>query len=85
MLGAPDLAIEVASPSTALLDRVNKYEKYAEAGVQEYWIVNVEMGTVQVSVLESGTFRSLGIFSGQQTLPSRIVPNLPVRAEQFFS
>lgn len=85
MLGAPDLAIEVASPSTALLDRVSKYEKYAEAGVQEYWIVNVEAGTVQVSVLEAGAYRSLGIFRGQQTLPSRIVPNLPVRVEQFFS
>jgi Uma2 family endonuclease len=85
MIGAPDLVVEVASPSTALLDRVSKYERYAEAGVQEYWIVNVEAGTVQVSVLEAGGYHSLGTFRGQQTLPSRIVPNLPVRVEQFFS
>lgn len=85
MRGAPDLVVEVASPSTALLDRVSKYEKYAEAGVQEYWIVNVEAGTVQVSVLEADGYHSLGTFRGQQTLPSRIVPNLPVRVEQFFS
>ena len=85
MIGAPDLVVEVASPSTAFLDRVSKYEKYAEAGVQEYWIVNVEAGTVQVSVLESGEYHSLGIFRGQQTLASRVVPNLPVRVEQFFS
>lgn len=85
IVGAPDLVVEVASPSTAFLDRVSKYEKYAEAGVQEYWIVNVEAGTVQVSVLESGEYHSLGIFRGQQTLASRVVPNLPVRVEQFFS
>jgi Uma2 family endonuclease len=85
MIGAPDLTVEVASPSTALLDRVSKYEKYAEAGVQEYWIVNVEAGTVQVSVLEAGGYRSLGIFRGKQTIPSRVVANLPVRVEQFFS
>lgn len=85
MIGAPDLVVEVASPSTALLDRVSKYERYAEAGVQEYWIVNVEAATVQVSVLEAGGYRSLGTFRGQQTIPSRIVANLPVRVEQFFS
>ncbi len=85
MIGAPDLVVEVASPSTALLDRVSKYERYAEAGVQEYWIVNVEAATVQVSVLEADGYRSLGTFRGQQTLPSRVVPNLPVRVEQFFS
>ena len=84
MIGAPDLVVEVASPSTAFVDRVSKHEKYAEAGVQEYWIVNSEAGTVQVSVLESGNYRSLGIFRGQQTLPSQIVPGLPIRVEQFF-
>lgn len=85
MIGAPDLVVEVASPSTALLDRVGKYERYAKAGVQEYWIVNVETATVQVSVLEAGGYHSLGTFQGQQTLPSQIVPNLPVHVEQFFS
>jgi Uma2 family endonuclease len=85
MVGPPDLAVEVASPSTALLDRVSKYERYAEAGVQEYWIVNVEAGTVQVSVLEAGGYRSLGTFRGKQNIPSRVVSNLPERVEQFFS
>ncbi len=84
IIGAPDLVVEVASPSTAFIDRVSKHEKYAEAGVQEYWIVNTEAGTVQVSVLESGKYRLLGIFRGQQTLPSQIVPGLPIRVEQFF-
>ena len=85
MIGAPDLVVEVASPSTALLDRVGKYERYAKAGVQEYWIVNVETATVQVSVLEAGGYHSLGTFQGQQTLHSQVVPNLPVHVEQFFS
>jgi Uma2 family endonuclease len=85
MIGAPDLVVEVTSPSTALLDRVSKYEKYAEAGVQEYWIVNVEAGTVQVSVLESGEYHSLDTFRGQQALATRVVPNLPMGVEQFFS
>ncbi len=83
--GAPDLAIEIASPSTAAYDRLTKYEKYAQAGIAEYWIVKPTRRTVEVLVLEHGEYRSLGIFSGQQTLPSRVVPGLPVMVEQFFA
>ncbi len=82
--GAPDLAVEIASPSTAAYDRLTKYERYAHAGITEYWIVKSVTRTVEVLVLEHGEYRSLGIFSGQQTLPSHIVPNLPVHVEQFF-
>ena len=32
IIGAPDLVVEVASPSTAAYDRLTKYEKYAQAG-----------------------------------------------------
>jgi len=84
IIGAPDLVVEVASPSTAAYDRLTKYERYAHAGITEYWIVKPTTRTVEVLVLEDGEYRSLGIFHGQQTLPSRVVPGLPVRVEQFF-
>ena len=38
--GAPDLIIEILSPSTEKNDRVLKYEEYMQAGVKEYWIVD---------------------------------------------
>ncbi len=84
IIGAPDLVVEVASPSTAAFDRLTKYDVYAHAGVVEYWIVKSAHRAVEVLVLENGEYRSLGIFSGQATLPSRVVPGLPVRVEQFF-
>jgi Uma2 family endonuclease len=84
IIGAPDLVVEVASPSTAVFDRVVKYEKYAHAGIAEYWIVKPTTRTVEILVVEGEEYRSLGIFSGEQTLPSRVVPELPVRVEQFF-
>jgi len=83
--GAPDLAVEIASPSTAAYDRLTKYEKYAQAGITEYWIVKPTRRTVEVLVLENGEYRSLGVFSEQATLPSRVIPGLPVRVEQFFA
>ena len=84
IIGAPDLVVEVASPSTAIYDRLTKYDAYARAGIAEYWIVKPNSRTVEVLVLEDGVYRSLGIFSGPATLPSQIVPDLPVHVEQFF-
>ena len=85
VIGAPDLVIELASPSTAAIDRLTKYELYARHGVSEYWIAKPDERTIEVMVLENGAYRSLGIFQGTQTLPSRIVPNLPVQVDQFFA
>ena len=84
IVGAPDLVVEVVSPGSGLMDRIAKYAVYARAGISEYWMVKPEGKTVEVFVLEAGEYRSLGVFGGQQTLPSRVVPGLLVRVEQFF-
>ena len=85
VVGAPDLVIEIASPSTAIHDRNRKYHLYAQAGVSEYWIAEPASKTVEVLVLESGEYRSLGIFRGKASLPSQIVPDIKaVPVERFF-
>ncbi len=55
--GAPDLVVEVLSPSTAVLDRGRKKDTYARAGVPEYWIVDPEARTIEVYRLERETHR----------------------------
>lgn len=84
IIGAPDLVIEVASPSTARHDLRTKLDAYTSARVPEYWVVNAEAQTVELLVLEHDTYISLGVFSGQTTLPSRVLADLPVEVEQFF-
>jgi Uma2 family endonuclease len=86
IIGAPDLVVEVASPSTTTYDRHNKYVAYTQARVPEYWIADPIAHTVEVLILEAGTYHSLGVFSGQATLPSKIVPGIAaVPIEQFFA
>ncbi len=46
--GAPDLVVEVLSPSNWFLDRRDKFELYAKAGVAEYWIVDTDERTIEV-------------------------------------
>lgn len=69
--GAPDLVIEVLSPSTARRDRKDKREIYTRHGVKELWLVNTELETIEVfdlakqpdqpvAVLENGTHPAIG-------------------------
>ena len=46
--GAPDLVVEVLSPSTRKKDMTIKLSKYAEAGVKEYWVIDPKKETVIV-------------------------------------
>lgn len=54
--GAPDLVVEVLSPSTAKHDRGYKKDIYEACGVQEYWIVNPADRSVEQYLLKNGRF-----------------------------
>ncbi len=84
IMGAPDLVVEIASPGTATYDRNTKLNTYAHYGVKEYWIAEPITRTVELLILEQGAYRTIGIYQGQAKLPSKIVPDLPVRIEEFF-
>jgi Uma2 family endonuclease len=49
--GAPDLIVEVLSPSNRTYDEQVKYRLYAEAGVREYWLVDPERETLAIFAL----------------------------------
>jgi Uma2 family endonuclease len=54
--GAPDLIIEILSPSNSRHDRIVKFRKYQEAGVREYWIVDPDQQVVEIHVLDQGSY-----------------------------
>ena len=54
--GAPDLVVEVLSPSTGRYDRGHKKDVYEKHGVREYWIVDPGNRMVEQYVLENGHF-----------------------------
>ncbi len=85
IVGAPDLVVEVSSPSTATHDRRGKMDAYARAGVSEYWIVDPAAESVDLFHLEGAAYESAGVIQGATLLPSRVLPDFPVRVEQFFA
>jgi Uma2 family endonuclease len=58
---------------------------YASTGVREYWIVDPLKETVEVMCLEGETYYAVGVFSGEQKIPSVVIPDFPVQVKQFFA
>lgn len=54
--GAPDLVVEVLSPSTGKRDKTVKKDVYARHGVGEYWLVDPMGKSVELYVLEDGAY-----------------------------
>ncbi|MBI4872247.1 MAG: Uma2 family endonuclease [Candidatus Riflebacteria bacterium] len=82
--GAPDLIVEVLSPGTARRDRTVKTLAYASSGVREYWLIAPDAACVTVLTLVGARYEELGLVSGARTIPSRVLPDLAVRAEELF-
>lgn len=61
--GAPDLVVEVLSPSTAKRDRGDKAKAYAQAGVRVYWIVSIETRSIEVYHNEEGRFELAQVYT----------------------
>jgi len=60
MEGPPDLCVEVISPSSATIDRVDKYEQYQSFGVGHYWIVDPDHRTIEAHRLVGGVYQPAG-------------------------
>ena len=64
---APALVVEVLSPSTRRHDRGLKARRYAELGVEHYWIVDPERKLLEFHRREHTTFRPLAEVDGDVT------------------
>lgn len=56
VFGAPDLVVEVLSPSTMKNDKGYKKDVYEQCGVLEYWLVDVNNKSVEQYLLQDGKF-----------------------------
>ena len=85
--GAPDLAVEVLSPSTRGRDLMVKRRVYRQFGVAEYWIVDPAQETIEIFRGGGSWFRaaeSLSRAAGPQTFFSPLFPGLVLSLNQIF-
>src|SRR4030065_1336158 len=74
--GAPDLAIEIISESTAYRDLVQKKKLYARFGVKEFWIVIPDEESIEVYILKDNTFLLYRTYSKNEILESPYLKGL---------
>lgn len=82
--GAPDLVVEILSPSTAELDKTTKLELYAQHGVREYWIADPDAKTIMVLLRGEHRFEVEGIYGKGHTLQSPTLEGFRVQMEEVF-
>ncbi len=84
LYGAPDLIIEILSPSTAHRDEGKKYDLYEQYGVHEYWIVDPVLKLVKVFTRKDEGFARVGVFGVEQTFVSPILNAQTVEVKLLF-
>jgi Uma2 family endonuclease len=83
--GAPDLCIEVLSPSTGLHDRHTKKSVYARCAVREYWIVDPIRESVAIYDLNEGAYILRAEASGDTFVASRVLTGFETPARTIFT
>jgi Uma2 family endonuclease len=82
---APDLVIEILSPSETYTYWSEKLQDYFVLGVPEVWLVDVDKRAIEVQVREAWGYRSLGWFAGEQVVPSRVLAGLELKPAEVFA
>jgi Uma2 family endonuclease len=83
--GAPDLIIEILSPSTRRHDRITKFELYRKAGVREYWIVDPDSKDVESFVLDGGRYFVKGYGTAEDNMKVDVLEGCIIDLSAVFS
>ena len=81
--GAPDLVIEILSPSTAKHDMMKKFTKYTEAGVREIWFADYEEQTI-LAYIKNDNGYTFDIYRSHDKITVGILPELTIDMKDIF-
>src|SRR5712691_238814 len=81
---APDLVVEVSSPTTRRLELVRKRDLYERFGVPEYWFVDLDADRVEVYRLQGERYERPMLFGRRETLESPRIPGFILSVENLL-
>lgn len=93
--GVPRFVVETLSPATSLKDKTVKKEKYAQLGIDEYWIVSPKERSVEVHYLSDGQYKLVGSYilvedaedenyNADTVLTLRAMPSVSIVLKEIF-
>ncbi len=83
--GAPDLAIEILSKTTAKYDLGVKRSVYARAGVEELWVIDPAKRTLALYRLEANPDTPAATYKGRQKFTTEVLPGLTIDLVEVFA
>ena len=83
-ISAPDMVIEVLSPSTSMRDRALKLELYQRTGVREYWIVDPEEKFLHTHILDNGRYY-IRCYTENETASVHILEDCEINLADVFA
>ncbi len=81
---APDLAVEILSPSTAATDRGRKMQMFARYGVREYWIIDPVKERLEIHTLARSGYELAQVATGPFPIRSPLLPQVEAPVESLF-
>ena len=81
---APDLVVEVSSPTTRRLELVRKRDLYERFGVLEYWFIDLDADRVEVYRLEGDRYIAPTIFGRSEALRSAQIPGFTLSVDELL-
>jgi len=84
--GAPDLVIEILSPSNKAYDRKTKLVAYEKAGIPELWYFDPEKKTAEIlNRGPDGRYAITAKLSGNDAIVSKVLRGLPLTLDEVFA
>jgi Uma2 family endonuclease len=86
--GAPDLVVEILSPSNRSHDMLLKFNKYLEAGVREYWVLDPDDKVLQVHTLiqnGSGNSYATSVYGAACKVKVGIFDDCNINLDEVFA
>jgi Uma2 family endonuclease len=81
--GAPDMVAEILSPSSSKHDRTTKFRKYQNAGVREYWMIDINEGFVDVAVFRADKKYTIARYMKNDVIESTVLAGFSVSVEEL--
>ncbi len=82
--GAPDICIEILSPSSAYKDSTDKLKLYELHGVREYWLVNPGNGTIMIYIHNDKFYEKPLYFEKNDIVSSSFLQGLAISLPEIF-
>ena len=83
-LGAPDITVEILSPSTSYKDQTQKLLLYEKHGVEEYWIFNPDAKYAMIYHLQGVKYGKPDYLTEHDTLESKVLKGLKIALSEVW-